>query len=139
MSIRPFCRLLCFFIVYAFLGWVIDTSFRSLTAGTFAPNSVTPLPFTPIYGFGALFILLAAESVKRRHIILQFLIYGAAASFVEYTGALLTQFFLSRRLWDYSQSPFNLQGNIDIFHTIAWGLLGLFLVHVLHPRLARLL
>lgn len=132
-------RSLLYFVVYSFLGWIIDTSFRSALAGQYAPGSFSPLPFTPIYGFGALLILLIGKELRKTPWFVQFFAYSAAATTLEYVGAITTQLLYHRRLWDYTQAPFNLNGDIDIFHTVAWGILGLFLVQILHPRIARLL
>lgn len=129
--------ILLYFIVYSFLGWIIDTSYRSVLSGYFAPNSVTVLPFTPIYGFGALLIIWLSWSMKKRGLWQEFIVYALAATALEYAGALFSIRVLGRQLWDYSALSYNFNGHISLEHSIAWGVLGLFLVHYLHTFIKK--
>lgn len=126
-----------FFFLYGLLGWVIDTSYRSVFAGHFAPRSATGLPFTAIYGFGALLILFLSRWFKERSLWMQFVVYALAATVLEYIGALFSIHILGQQLWDYSSLAYNFDGHISLFHSIFWGVLGVVLVHWIHPSLKR--
>lgn len=127
-----------YFIIYSFLGWIIDTGYRSVLAKSFAPNSITFLPFAPIYGFGALFVLLAYPRIQHLSFLTQFIIFSFSLTLGEYIGGVLTLHFLGKRLWDYSDMPFNFQGHISLLNSFIWGILALILVTYIHPHLQKM-
>ena len=43
------------------------------------------------------------------------------------------------RSWDYSNMPFNINGRICLLYSIFWGILGVFWIKTLYPRLSRLI
>ena len=121
------------FIIYSFLGWIIDTGYRSLLEGRFAPGAVTVLPFTPIYGLGALLILAVHAKVKELSLIKTFFLYGLLATLLEYIGGLFSLHVLGQRLWDYSDLPFNIGGHVTLLHAFFWGLLAVLFLKFIHP------
>lgn len=130
-------QLILFFLFYAFIGWILDTSYRSLIEGYFAPGSITFLPFTPIYGFGALLILLVYKKIQHLSAWMLFIIFAVIATFFEYIGGALTLAVLGHRLWDYSNLPLNLHGHTSLLHAFIWGILTLILVKILHPFIVK--
>ena len=133
MLLRPFL----YFLFYSFIGWLIDTAHRSYLEGQFTSGSLTVLPLTPIYGIAALAILLAHNNWELKKIWQQFFVYGFIATVVEYLGGVFTLQIFGRRLWDYSEIPFNLHGHISLLHAFYWGLLALLLIQVIHPRIQK--
>jgi len=72
----------------------------------------------PIYGTGAVIILLATIPV-RDSLWLVFLLGMLAATALEYvTGAAMEALF-KVRYWDYSKQPFNLNGYICLTSSLA--------------------
>ena len=126
-----------YFIIYSFIGWILDTGYRSLLVKEFAPNAVTIFPFTPIYGFGALLILLIYPAIQHLNVFLQFLLFAVILTLLEYLGGVLTLHFLGRRLWDYSYMPLNFQGHISLLHALFWGALALLFVTYIHPPIQQ--
>lgn len=128
---------LIFFIIYGFLGWAIDTTYRTLLSGYFAPGTWIPY-FSIIYPIGAFMMLwLYGRLLKDARLWQQFLVFAMAATALEYTGGHIGLLVLDRRLWDYSYMPYNIDGFVDVFHSIGWGLLSLLLVHAIHPHLKQ--
>jgi len=123
-----------YFFLYSFLGWIIDTTYRSFVDSAFAPGPyLHPLPFTPMYGFGALLILLTYPSVKSLPLWQLFFFYAISLSFFEYMGAIFSLSILGVRLWDYSDGFLNIQGHTDLLHGLAWGALALLMIKCIHP------
>ncbi|HPK23349.1 MAG TPA: hypothetical protein PK842_11235, partial [Smithella sp.] len=50
--------LILFFAVYACMGWVIEVIYRSVSQRQLINAGFLFGPFIPIYGFGAVFIIL---------------------------------------------------------------------------------
>lgn len=126
-------RYLTYFVVYSFLGWAIDTAFRSAMLGHYASGTLIPF-FGIIYGCAALCILAAGQQMHKRSLLLQAIVYGSIATAVEYIGGNIGLALTGRMLWDYSGYPYDYHGFIAPYTSLAWALLSLLLVLVIHPR-----
>lgn len=127
-----------YFILYGFLGWILDSLYSTLSDGRLVFGGMfksffLPIPFAPIYGFGALILIGFQKFLESRgHFSLLFLA-GLILSAVEYAGGLFTVAVLHHRAWNYSQSFANLQGHVDLWHSFLWMFLGWFFIRFLHP------
>ena len=123
---------LLFFFLYCFLGWVWESCYVSAKRRQWVNRGFLHGPMLPIYGTGAVIILLATIPV-RDSLWLVFLLGMLAATALEYvTGAAMEALF-KVRYWDYSKQPFNLNGYICLTSSLAWGAFSILLVRVLHP------
>ena len=52
-----------FFVIYAFIGWILETVSASWEERRFINRGFLNGPFCPIYGFGALLLLLVLHPV----------------------------------------------------------------------------
>ena len=128
---------LLFFFLYCFLGWVWESCYVSAKRRQWVNRGFLHGPMLPIYGTGAVIILLATIPV-RDSLWLIFLLGMLAATALEYvTGAAMEALF-KVRYWDYSGKPFNLNGHICLTCSLAWGAFSVLLVKVLHPPLEDL-
>lgn len=127
-----FTQWLLIFYLYSFVGWVWESCYVSLKKARWVNRGFLNGPFLPIYGFGALTILLSTLAV-RENLPLIFLFGMAAASVLEYfTGVGMEKIF-HVRYWDYSNQKFNLNGHICLTSSLAWGFFSVLLVRVIHP------
>ena len=123
---------LLFFFLYCFLGWVWESCYVSAKRRQWVNRGFLHGPMLPIYGTGAVIILLATIPV-RDSLWLIFLLGMLAATALEYvTGAAMEALF-KVRYWDYSKQPFNLNGYICLTSSLAWGAFSILLVRFLHP------
>ena len=121
-----------FFYFYCFLGWCIESVFVSFKQKKFVNRGFLHAPLLPIYGSGAIIILFATLPV-RTNPTLVFLFGALSATVLEYfTGVVMEKLF-KVRYWDYSDKPFNFQGQICLTSTLAWGALSVVLIGFLHP------
>lgn len=127
-----------YFFLYAFAGWVWESLYVSVLSQHWVNRGFLHGPFLPIYGFGALLILLMTYGV-RHHAVAVFFVGMIGATILEYvTGAVLDQWF-HIKLWDYSLEAWNLQGYISLVSSIFWGVLAVVLVVWIHPFLSALI
>lgn len=127
-----------YFLLYSFLGWVTDSVYNSLTHWYWQPGGLFrslfwPLPFAPIYGFGAWVLILLKQFFGRFHRVWLFIAAGIYASAVEYLGGLWMVWIFNRRAWDYSDEFLNLNGHISLWHTFLWCVLGWLFIWFIHP------
>lgn len=120
-----------FFYIYCFLGWVWESSYVSIKQKRWVNRGFMHGPFLPIYGSGAIMVLIVTLPVKD-NMFLVFLLGMIGATLLEYvTGALMESMF-HVRYWDYSQKPFNLNGHICLVSSLAWGGFSILMTLFLH-------
>ena len=137
MYLYSLSQWLLFFFIYCFCGWVWESCYVSAKRRQWVNRGFLHGPMLPIYGTGAIIILLATIPV-RENPALVFLLGMLAATALEYvTGAAMEALF-KVRYWDYSGKPFNLNGHICLTCSLAWGAFSVLLVKVLHPPLEDL-
>lgn len=127
-----FTQWLLIFYLYSFVGWVWESCYVSLKKARWVNRGFLNGPFLPIYGFGALTILLSTLAV-RENLPLIFLFGMAAASVLEYFAGVGMEKIFHVRYWDYSNQKFNLNGHICLTSSLAWGFFSVLLVRVIHP------
>jgi len=124
-----------YFFFYSFVGWLMDTSYRSILARAFAPGSFFPVPMCPIYGFGALLVIFLHRAFPSAPLVLQGLIYGVLLALLEYLTGYFALLFFHRRLWYYAGGWLNLGHFTDLSHAVLWGVGAIVLVSYLQPAL----
>ena len=113
-----------FFFLYSFLGWIWESGYVSLREKRWMNRGFLNGPLLPIYGFGAVFILLFTLPVAANPLLV-FLMGMAGATLMEYvTGSFLENTF-HVRYWDYSMYRWNLHGHICLTASLFWGLFSL--------------
>ena len=127
---------LAFFIIYCFLGWVWESAYVSVRKRKWVNRGFMHGPLLPIYGSGAVIVLLAALPV-RKSVIAVYFAGMIAATLLEYvTGAVMEALF-KVRYWDYSNQRFNLNGHICLTSSLGWGLFSVAMVYWLHKPFER--
>lgn len=131
-----------FFVIYAFVGWVIETTFAYMVEKKFVNRGFLAGPFCPIYGFGALLIISSFEWIDGRvphniaTLAMGFLFSVLMVTALEYITGLLLEKIFHCKWWDYSQNKWNLKGYVCLKYSILWGAFACLLVLVIHPNIA---
>jgi uncharacterized membrane protein len=126
--------LFLYFAIYSFVGWCLETAYVSITTGRFMNRGFLVGPFCPVYGFGALLLLVSLHPVRKKTCLL---FMGAIlfTTLLEYfTGFLLEELF-GCVLWDYSRELFNIKGWICLKFSLVWGICAVVILRYLHPRM----
>jgi uncharacterized membrane protein len=126
------------FLAYSFLGWVLEAIVRCLLERRFVNPGFLTGPVVPIYGVGAMGILICTEGI-RGDPVLVFFVGVLVATLVEYIGHLLLQRLLGIVLWDYSTRFCNVQGRVCLGNSLSFGLAGVAVVHFIDPTLTSTL
>lgn len=126
-----FMQWLLFFFVYCFVGWIWESCYVSVKKKEWINRGFLHGPMLPIYGCGALIVLLCTIRV-RDHVVLIFLFGMVGATILEYlTGAGMERLFRVR-YWDYSRLPMNLHGYVCLPVSLGWGMFSVLLVRGIH-------
>lgn len=121
-----------YFFVYSFLGWLIETIYAIFVHGHFVKRGFLFGPLCPIYGFGAVILIMATKKLYKKPF-LKFLIATVAFTLFEYIVSFLLEMLFGLRWWDYSNDFLNIQGRVSLPYSIFWGVIGLILLEKLHP------
>lgn len=128
-------KIIAYFITYSFLGWVMESVLKTCIQKKPVNSGFLYSPFCPIYGFGAIFMLLFLHGFKD-NIILLFIIGFFTLSLWEYiVGWLLEKIFYTK-YWDYSENKFNISGRVCLLNSLFWGFLGVIFIKYMHPFIA---
>lgn len=133
-----FFEILVYFIIYSFLGWIMESTFRSIKENKIINTGFLKGPFCPIYGFGAIIMFLFLDQFENKPILLFFIAMITLTIWEYLVGVLLEKIFKTK-YWDYSNHKFNLQGRICLINSIYWGVLGVIFVKYIHPFIQELI
>lgn len=125
-------HLLYYFVVYSFMGWLIETIYILVKQGKFVSRGLMDSPFCPLYGFGVLLLLLLLDPLKN-NLIAFFAGATALCTVLEYvTGSVLRAAF-KRLFWDYSHEALNINGLVCLKVSLFWGIGAMLVIFGLHP------
>ncbi len=121
-----------YLLVYAFLGWLLETAYAVYETGDFVKRGFLYGPICPIYGWGALILIQFLDKYKHSSIKM-FVISAVVFSAFEYLVSFGLETLFSAKWWDYSEEFFNLNGRISIFFSFVWGIFGILFINHIHP------
>ena len=127
-----FDQLFFYFIFYSFLGFLLETVYRSIVSRRLVYPGFLFGPYCPIYGFGLIALLLFLVPIKENI----WLFLPAAfmlSSVLEYVTGFLLEKLLDLRLWDYSNKFLNINGRISLEFSIYWTILSYLFIYLIHP------
>jgi uncharacterized membrane protein len=130
-------RILAYFVVYSVAGFIIETIFGLLTKGVLeSRKSFLYGPFCSIYGLGAVLMILPLQKYKKNNYTLFFAGFFIG-SIIEYMVSLVGELIFHIKWWDYSDQMFNINGRICILFSLFWGLLAIYLMSDINPRIDK--
>ena len=130
--------ILALFFGLSFVGWVWEVAMYLVTTGSFANRGSLHGPWIPIYGSGAVLILLLLNRLRKRPVI-HFLASIVLCGTLEYTASWAMETLSGgMRWWDYSGYFLNLNGRICAEGLLLFGVAGTIVVYVLAPLVDNL-
>ncbi len=117
------------FIVFSFLGVVVEMVFCLLTEGVLESRlGLLYLPFRPMYGVGGVACMLLLHGFLRQPLLI--ILFGMViCTLVEYVAGVVMKKVFGAVFWDYSDKPLNLHGWVCLQYSVGWGLLALLPVY----------
>ena len=121
-----------YFFIYSFLGWCFETLYAVYELGHFTKRGFLFGPMCPIYGYGALILLIFLRRYKKNSLKL-FCISAIVLSAFEYLVSFGLEGLFKSHWWDYTNEFFNLNGRISILFTFVWGIAAILFINHIHP------
>ena len=126
------------FIIYSILGFILESS---LYKYKFSKNYSGILygPFTIIYGFGCLFLILLDKYLfskitnKFLKLLVIFLSSMVILTLTELSGGIILEYLFHTEMWNYTSKPFHFGKYICLELALIWGVLGVLFIYFVKP------
>lgn len=131
------CFAFLLLITYSLLGWCGEMVYCSIGQRRLCEKrGFLNGPLCPIYGHGALVVLLCLDGGCANPA-LTFLLGMVLTTLVEYITSWAMEKLFHMRWWDYSQFRLHLNGRVCLWNSILFGLSSVFLCHAANPPVAQ--
>lgn len=127
-----------YFIIFSFMGWIMETSRCSYAEKKFINRGFLNGPICPIYGTGMVIIIICIDGLKDN---IFALFFGGLilASVLEYVVAALLEGLFKAKWWDYSTKKFNIKGRVALSISLCWGGLCVVMMKWVVPFLTEII
>lgn len=122
------------FIIYSFLGWVIEELYCFIINRKFKKDGFLKGPIKPMYGISMTALVLSYYVINIRGLFLAILCFIIPTS-VEYISGYLMKQVFNEIYWSYKNVRFNIQGYICLKFSSYWMALSFIGVYYLQPVL----
>ena len=114
-------ELIWLFLIYSFLGWMLETILAATEQRRFVNRGLVNGPLCTIYGVPIVILTIFGQELP-----LFWLFLGAmiVATVTEWISGHMIERFYHERWWDYSNIKWNLDGYICLPASLVWGVLG---------------
>ena len=135
-KLSKFYKNALYFFIFAFLGWVLETVYCLIVLGHFTKRGFLYGPLCPIYGWGAIILIIFLSKYKDSS--LKLFTYSAIVfSIFEYFVSFMLEAMFQAHWWDYTTDFMNLNGRISIFYTLAWGFIAIIFIGHVFPFIEK--
>ena len=129
-----------YLVIFSIIGLIIETIYGYATTGILeSRKGLIWGPFCPVYGVGAVVLILLLNHVDQKNYFKLF-IYGfliGAAS--EYIMSYVLEAFYGIRFWDYTYTGKDINGRICTIYSVFWGFLAILLMKGIKPHIDKLI
>ncbi len=134
---HPIHLLFLYFMIYAFLGWCMETVYCSICERRLVPRGFLFGPICPIYGVGVL-MMICWFAPFMGNPLLFYVVATVCMSAWEYFVGWFLEVTTHIKYWDYSKFKFNLKGRICLWVCLTWGALAYVILFWVHPAVSQL-
>lgn len=134
----PITTLFLYFIVYAFIGWCVETAFCCIVEKRWVARGFLYGPLCPIYGLGVLLMILFFTPLKDNLVVFYFVSMFVMTAWEYFVGWFL-EATTHIKYWDYSDRRIHIKGRVCLSISLCWGVLSYLAIFYLHPTVAQLL
>lgn len=133
------------FLIYSILGFLLET-IRSFFVNSKFTSGILYGPWTPIYGFGIVLVILISNYLfSHLHLsrwletFITFIIITLVLTLLEWLGGVLIEKIFHVVFWDYSKEALSIGKYISLSKSLIWGVGSIIFIYVLKPLLEGLI
>ena len=120
------------FIIYSFIGWIIEELYSYVTIKKFKKEGFLKGPVKPMYGIAIAILILYNQILDIYGIPLIILCFLIPTT-VEYISGYMLKHIFNKVYWDYSNLKYNIHGFVTIKFSLYWMLLSFIGIYFLQP------
>lgn len=128
------------FFIYSILGHLLENiAMPNYTSGILYGY------WTPVYGIGAIIIILINIDINRRiktnkilKTIILFISCSIILSSIEYFGGKIIEIIFNKTFWDYSNHKYNFGKYASLEMSLTWGILSVVLIYLIEPIIKKI-
>ncbi|MDF2938432.1 MAG: putative rane protein [Paenibacillaceae bacterium] len=128
--------LLFYFVLYAWMGWMLEHGYHRAVKGRFAGEGFLAGPWKPMYGFAP--VLLLSLTGPDTPLWVVAIVAFAVPTVVEYISGLLLLRLFHKQYWSYAECRCQLGSLVCLRFSFYWTLLGFVMIYALQPAAAGL-
>ena len=133
-------QLFWYFILFSIIGLIIETLYGYITTGILeSRKGLIWGPFCPVYGVGAIVLILLLNKVDKKNYFKLFFYGFLIGAGVEYLLSFGLEAIYGTRFWDYSYTNYHINGRICLIYSAFWGILAIALIKIIKPFIDKLI
>jgi uncharacterized membrane protein len=134
MTVISFTNLVLIFAIYSITGWACEVICCSVKAKKLAWRGFLAGPYCPVYGFGALVLILLAQRLadKIAGLPLLFIAGAVTASTLVYFTSRFTEKLFSGQWRDHARGRVH-NGRLGLPHSVLFGVVGIVMLYAVQP------
>ena len=129
-----------YFFIFSFIGHFLE-SFVYYNG----ESGILFGPWTPIYGFGTIIILLINKFVEKNtkneylKILLLFILSAIVLTIIESIGGYLIEYLFNITFWDYSYFKFHIGKYISLEMALVWAIGSILIIYFIKPIIDKII
>lgn len=129
-------NLICIFFVASIIGWIYEMIFYKVTENILENRGFLYGPYVPVYGFGAILIVLLLKRFRKYPIPL-FIGMAIVTGILELIVGEFMVAVWHRRWWDYTGLLLNIDGQVCLRSVLSFAVGGLGLIYLIEPYINK--
>ena len=129
-----------YFFIFSFIGHFLESFvYYNCESGILFGS------WTPIYGFGAIIILLINKFVEKNtkneylKIFLLFVLSAIVLTIIESIGGYLIEYLFNITFWDYSYFKFHIGKYISLEMALVWAIGSILIIYFIKPIIDKII
>lgn len=135
-------NLLIYYFVCSIIGWILEMIYGFMVFGHFVDRGFLYGPMCPIYGCGAVIMVLVVEGFRNKkidNIVIKALIITILFTILEYMASLILELIFGLRWWDYSNEFLNINGRVCLMFSLLFGIMGVAFISIVYEPAEKLI
>lgn len=134
-------NIMIYYFICSVIGWIMEMVYGYMVFGKFVDRGFLYGPMCPIYGYGAITMVLIGEKIRKKNIniIGTFFIITIIFTLLEYIASLILESIFNLRWWDYTNEFLNLNGRVCLMFSLMFGIMGVLFIECIYEPSKRLI
>lgn len=130
------CYFVLIFFIASIVGFIYEMIFYLVTEGIFEKRGFLYGLYVPVYGIGALLMIIFLKRFKRKPVLF-FTLAMFVTGILEYLVGSLMVTLYDKMWWTYEGLFLNIGGHVCLRSVVSFAIGGLFLIYIVDPLVLK--